>query len=167
MQRLLSSTMARLKEDFLDPLLQRTFNLLYRAGELGDIPSSVQDANFDIEYIGPLSRSMKFDQSASIERWITQLQLIAQMGPAAEAVMLVPDYDAIARQAAANLNLPTELTRPQKDVKADMQAQKDQQARQMSSQAAAAEAAAAKDLGQAQQLRGGNQDITGAGVPIQ
>ena len=159
MQRLLASTMSRLKEDFLDPLLQRTFNLLYRAGEFDELPEGIELTDYDIAYTRPLSRSMKFDQSASVERWITQLQLIAQMGGGAEEVMLVPDYDAVARYTADNLNLPTDLTRSKEDVSADVKTAKDQQARQASADAAGAEAAAAKDLGQAQQLAAGEQSI--------
>jgi hypothetical protein len=159
MQRLLSSTMARLKEDMLNPLIERTFNLLYRAGELGELPEGVDDLSYDVAYIGPLSRSMRFDQSASIERWITQLQLIAQMGGEAEKVMLVPNYDKIARAAAEQLNLPTEFTRSKDDVEADMDDKRQQQQRQASAEAAQAEAAAAKDLGQAEQLRGGEPSI--------
>jgi hypothetical protein len=164
MQRLLSSTMARLKEDFLDPLLTRTFNLLYRAGEFDDLPEGVELTDYDIEYIGPLSRSMKFDQSASIERWITQLQLIAQNGGPAEEVLLVPDYDKLARMAADNLNLPTELTRSPEDVAADVEQQKAQASRQASAEAASAEAAAAKDLGQAEQLAAGDPSIATGGL---
>ena len=75
--------------------------------------------------------------------------------------MLVPDYDYIARRAATQLNLPTEMTRSPDDVKADIEAAKDQQTRQASADAAAAESAAAKDLTQAEQLRGGQQGIGG------
>jgi hypothetical protein len=159
MQRLLASTMSRLKEDFLDPLIQRTFNLLLRAGELGDIPEGAAD--YDISYVGPLSRSMKFDQSASIERWITQLQLIAQMGGEATKVLLVPDYDKIARSAALQLNLPTDYTRSADVVEAEFKAAKDQQSRMVDAEASATEAAATKDLTQAEQLRGGQQSLTG------
>ena len=164
MQRLLSSTMARLKEDFLDPLLTRTFNLLFRAGELGEFPAGVEFGDYDIEYIGPLSRSMKFDQSASIERWITQLQLIAQSGPEAQQVLLVPDYDRIARQAATNLNLPTDFMRPPEDVQADVERMQQQQMRQASAEAAVAETEAAKNLGQAEQLAGGDPSIATGGM---
>ena len=159
MQRLLASTMSRLKEDFLDPLIQRTFNLLLRAGELGDIPEGAND--YDISYVGPLSRSMKFDQSASIERWITQLQLIAQLGGEATKVLLVPDYDKIARSAALQLNLPTDYTRSVDVVETEFTAAKDQQARMANAEASASEAAATKDLTQAEQLRGGQQSLTG------
>jgi len=159
MQRLLSSTMARLKEDFLNPCLQRTFNMLYRAGEITPPPIEMDLMEYDIEYIGPLSRSMKFDQSASVERWVTQLQLIAQLGGEAEQVLLVPDYDRIARQAAANLNLPADFTRKKEEVAADVEQAKVQQARAASAEAAANESAAAKNLGQAEQLRQGVPNI--------
>ena len=78
MQRLLASTMSRIKEDMLDPVVQRTFNMLLRAGEFDAPPEGIELGDYDIHYVGPLSRSMRFDQSASIERWITQLGLIAQ-----------------------------------------------------------------------------------------
>ena len=81
------------------------------------------------------------------------------MGGAAEQVMLVPDFDKIARASAANLDLPTELTRPPADVQEDIESQKQQQNRQASADAASAEAAAAKDLGQAQNLAAGDQNI--------
>jgi hypothetical protein len=159
MQRLLASTMARLKEDFLDPLLQRTFNLLYRAGELGRLPDGLNMTEYDIAYIGPLSRSMRFDEAASIERWITQLRMIAETGGEAEKVMLVPDFDKIARRAAENLDLPTELTRDPAVVEEEMDQLRQERQRQASAEAAQAEAAAAKDLGQAEELRKGDPNI--------
>ncbi|MES0344011.1 MAG: portal protein, partial [Anaerolineales bacterium] len=41
MQRLLGPTLGRLQSDYLDPLVQRTFNILYRAGQLGEPPAAV------------------------------------------------------------------------------------------------------------------------------
>jgi hypothetical protein len=164
MQKLLSETMSRLKEELLDPIVQRTFNMLYRAGELGDLPESVETlSDFDIQYVGPLSRAQRFDQSASIERWVTQLGLIAQLGGEAEKVLLVPDYDKIARSAAQQLNLPTEFTRSPEDVEADAAKMDNQQARAANADAAASEAAAKKDLGQAAQLAEGEPNIA-AGI---
>lgn len=166
MQRLLSSTMSRIREDFLNPLIQRTFNLLLRSGELEAPPQGVS-TDYDVVYIGPLSRAMKFDTSASIERYITQLQLIAQSGAGAEQVLLVPDYDAIARFAADQLNLPTDLIRSKEDVEDDLAAMREQSMRQASASAAQAETQAAKNLGQARQLAQGDQSIaTGTGESV-
>jgi hypothetical protein len=160
MQRLLSSTMARLKEDMLNPLVQRTLNMLIRANELPPMPDNV-DTDYDVSYIGPLSRSMRFDQSASIERWINQLGMIAQLGGEAEKVMLVPDFDKIARHSARQLDLPTDLTRDKDKVEEDMVRIRGEQERMSNAEAAANEARAAKDVVQAEQLRGGVTNIAG------
>ncbi len=166
MQKMLSEILSRLKEELLDPLIQRTFNLLHRAGELPELPAGIEMEDYDIEYVGPLSRAMRFDQSASIERWVTQLQLIASLGGEAEKVLLVPDYDAIARDAARQLNLPTAYTRPVEDVEADMEKQRLQNERAASAEAAQAETEAAKNLGQAQQLAQGDPSIATGGPTL-
>jgi hypothetical protein len=149
MQRTMSAPMSRIKTDMLDPMISRTFNILLRAGQMPEMPTSVKELNpeFDIEYVGPMSRSQRFDQSASIERWVGQLTAMAQMGPDAEQVLLVPDWDMIAREAAKSLNLPTKFTRDADDVEKDVaekkQQQNDAQAAATNKDAAAAEASMA------------------------
>jgi len=153
MQRLLASTMSRIKEDMLDPVVQRTFNMLWRAGEFETPPDGVEVGEYDIHYVGPLSRSMRFDQAASIERWITQLQMIAQAGgPEAEDVLLVPDFEKIARHAAVQLNIPTELTRDTEDVASDREARQAQRSEQAQAETNRNNAAAVRDLKQARDL---------------
>lgn len=145
MQRTMSAPMSRLKTDMLDPMVSRTFNLLLRGGQLEEMPDIVKELNpdFDIEYVGPMSRSQRFDQSASIERWIGQLTAIAQMGEEAEKVLLIPDWDIIAREAGAALNIPTKFTRDKTDVEDDM-------AEMKAAKNAAAEAAVNKDAASAE-----------------
>jgi hypothetical protein len=159
MQKMLSETMSRLKEEMLDPVIQRTVNLLIRSGEVKP-PQVLSD--YDIEYVGPLSRAMRFDHSASIERFITQLQLIAQAGLPAEKVLLVPDYDYIARDAARQLNLPTRYLRPEEEVSADIARQENAAGLEQQATAAAAEAKAIRDLKQAEALSGGQVGLTAA-----
>lgn len=119
MQRLLGSTVARLTTDLLDPLISRTFNLLLRAGQLGDIPEEVTDfrAEFDIEYVGPLSRAQRFDQTASLERWVQELTAMAQISPQAEEVLMVPNWPELARMAGRNLNIPENVMNDELEVK--------------------------------------------------
>jgi hypothetical protein len=161
MQRLLASTMSRIKEDMLDPIVQRTFNMLWRAGEFEDPPEGVEVGEYDVHYVGPLSRSMRFDQAASIERWITQLQMIAQAGgEEATDVLLVPDFEKIARHAAVQLNIPTELTRDTDDVQEDMQNRRAQRAEQAQAATNRDNAAAVRDLKQAREFEStGDQNI--------
>lgn len=167
MQRLLAATLSRLRHDMLDPLVQRTFNLLFRGGRFMDLPESLRQTapDFDVEYIGPLSRSQRFDQSASVERWMTQLNMISNTSPEAEEVMMVPNWPELARYAARNLNLPTNLTRPDREVKQAIEGRRQGQARATSASSARDEAAAARDISQAEQLRTTqNPDITGGAM---
>ena len=49
MHRLLGPTVGRLQNDLLDPLIQRTFNMLMRAGQLPPIPPELADADTDMD----------------------------------------------------------------------------------------------------------------------
>jgi len=157
MHRLLAGTMSRLRNDLLDPLVGRTFRLLLRAGELGEVPEAIGDADLDIEYIGPLARAQKSDQSAAVERWLMQLQQMAEIQTAAggiPTVLMVPDWEAIARDSAKNLNIPGDMLNSEADVKKQEDGLKEQMARQAEAQTAGAEAEANKTAAEAEQIGG-------------
>jgi hypothetical protein len=115
MQRLLGPTLGRLQSDFLDLMVQRTFNILLRAGKLKEVPDRVDAANaaMDIDYMGPLSRAQKTDRAASTERWLMNLLAIAEVLP---EVLDVPDPDAIARNTATMLSVPAGMLRDEAEV---------------------------------------------------
>ena len=115
MQRLLGPTLGRLQSDFLDPMIQRTFNILLRAGRLPEIPQSVaaSAAHMDIDYLGPLSRAQRTDQVASTERWLMNLAQLAQVLP---DMLDIPDPEQIARQIAQMLSVPAKMLRSSDEV---------------------------------------------------
>jgi len=115
MQRLLGPTLGRLQSDFLDPMIQRTFNILLRAGRLPEVPKSVASiaAHMDIDYLGPLSRAQRTDQVASTERWLMNIAQMAQVLP---ELLDIPDPDQIARQVAQMLSVPAKMLRSSQEV---------------------------------------------------
>jgi hypothetical protein len=115
MQRLLGPTLGRLQSDYLDLMIQRTFNIMLRAGQLQAIPEAVGDANsaMDIDYMGPLSRAQKTDRAASTERWLMNLLSVSEVIP---DVLDVPDPDAIAREIASMLSVPAGMLRDEQQV---------------------------------------------------
>ena len=133
MQRLIGPTLGRLESDLLDPLIQRTFNMLMRAGRLGPIPESLMDldSSMDIEYLGPLARAQKTDRVASIERWMGSLGAYAEMGMV--DVLDVPDLDTLARETGMMLNVPATMMLDEKTVKKARAAR--QEAQQQAQQA--------------------------------
>ncbi len=99
MQRLLGPTLNRLQVDWLDPLIQRTFGILYRYKKLPDLPAALQnaEAELDIEYAGPMAKAQQENQAAAIEQY---LETIAQMAAVFPAVLDVPKVSELAVQLA-------------------------------------------------------------------
>lgn len=116
MQRLLGPTLGRLQSDYLDPLVQRTFNILYRAGVLGEPPEVVFDdsGQLDIIYTGPLVRAQRADIAQGVMRWAATLVELAEVTP---DVLDIPDWDEIARELGSLEGVPAKLMRGEQDIK--------------------------------------------------
>lgn len=70
MQRLLGPTLNRLQVDWLDPLIQRTFGILYRYNQLPELPQVLADneSDLDIEYTGPMAKAQQEVRAQAIEQ---------------------------------------------------------------------------------------------------
>ena len=130
MQRLLGPTFGRLKTDLLDPLIQRTFNILLREGLLPKTPEGLQEADLDIEYNGPLPRAQQADTAAAIERWMQGIGQIAEIFP--EALDIV-DTDKAVKEIAQLRGVPAIAMRGEDEIEKmrSERAQQQQQAQQM------------------------------------
>jgi hypothetical protein len=116
MQRLLGPTLGRLQSDYLDPLVQRTFNILYRAGQFGEAPEVIFDdsGELDIIYTGPLVRAQRADIAQGVTRWVATL---AELGEVAPAVLDIPDWDAIAKELGSLEGVPAKLMQSATEIK--------------------------------------------------
>ncbi len=129
MQRLLGPVFGRLQTDLLNPLLERTFKILWRAGELPPIPEKLQNSinELDFEYIGPMGRAQKTDQVQAIISWSQQMTELGQFYP--ETAMLV-DAQAMGRELAKALNVPATIVRSKDEVDEMVNAKQQQEAQQ-------------------------------------
>ena len=117
MQRLLGPTLGRLQSDYLDPLVQRTFNILYRAGEFGELPMSIAeegDGELDIIYTGPLVRAQRADIAQGVSRWVASL---AELGEVAPEVLDIPNWDAIGKELGSLEGVPAKLMNSDAEIK--------------------------------------------------
>jgi hypothetical protein len=78
---ILAPVLGRLMNEFLDPLINRTFNILYRQGKILPPPASLEGLPYEIEYISPLARAQKLDQMKSINSFLTLIAQIATVKP--------------------------------------------------------------------------------------
>ena len=163
MQRLLGPTLGRLQADFLDPCVIRTFNILWRAGELPDPPESLMDADsqLDIEYLGPMPRAQKQDQVASYERLVQMAMAIAQANPDS---LQVVDWDQLLRDGAMLLGIPSDALVGEEQLAAMREQMAEQQAQMAEMAQGAGMASMAKDGAAAEKMQAEAANISGGNV---
>lgn len=140
-----SPTFGRLVSEFLDPILTRTFGILFRAGLLGMPPSSVigpdgkSIASPTVTYKNAIMLAMQERNNMAFSNFLALISPAAQVDP---TVFDAIDMAAASRLIARNAGLPEEIIRPSKDVAAMQasraQAQQAQQAAMIAEQAASA-----------------------------
>ena len=113
MQRLLGPTLGRFQSEFLNPLIERVFGIMYRAGALMQEPDIIKGTKIDVEYLGPLARSQRMEESVAIERLYSLAMNIAQIDP---AIMDNIDHDEAVRLRGKLLGVPKTVLRGKDDV---------------------------------------------------
>ena len=113
MQRLLGPTLGRFQSEFLNPLIERVFGIMFRAGALLPEPESIRGTKIDVEYLGPLARSQRMEESVAIERLYSLAMNIAQIDP---AIMDNIDHDEAVRLRGKLLGVPKTVLRGKEDV---------------------------------------------------
>lgn len=114
MQRFLGPTVGRLESEFLNPLVERCFGVMARAGALPPVPEALRQpgmaADIDIEYEGPLARAQRTIELTAQDRVLQFAMAIDAANPAAHT-MDVLDLDAMLRDRATITGLPSKILR--------------------------------------------------------
>ena len=138
MQRLLGPTLGRFQSEFLNPLIERTFGIMLRAGALLPEPDVIQGQKIDVEYVGPLARSQRMEESVAIDRLYELAMNVVQIDP---SIMDNINHDEAIRLRGDLLGVPKIILRARDEVEelreqrqqaqmAQQQAEQQQQAAQ-------------------------------------
>jgi hypothetical protein len=138
MQQILGPVVGRLQSEFLNPMVQRVFMLMFRSGMFLDPPESLMTggSKLDVEYVSPLARAQKMEEVFAVERWVGQLAQMAQINP---TVIDVVDFDRLGRMMAKRLGVPSEAIKSEEQIeqlKMERQQAQQQQQQQMAQMAA-------------------------------
>jgi hypothetical protein len=148
MQRLLGPTLGRFQSEFLNPLIERVFGIMLRAGVLLPPPEEIADSTIDVEYVGPLARSQRMEEAVAVERLYQLAMNVAQADP---GVMDLIDHDEAIRIRATLLGVPKTILRGRDEVDEMRQMRAQQQQQMMEMQQAQAQAETMKTGAQAAQ----------------
>ena len=114
-QRLLAPVIGRMQSELLEPIIERVFGVLLRAGAFAQPPEILQGQNLTVNYLSPASRAQRMsDSSAIVEAVGTAIQL-------SEAFPTMIDLfnpDEIARQVAESKGAPASILRSPEEIAA-------------------------------------------------
>lgn len=142
----LGPALERLQDELLDPLIDRVFGIMLRAGVLPPPPEELQGVELRVEYISMLADAQKIIGTRSIEQATSYVLQVAQAKP--EALDWFDEGAAIRAMFDAVGSPPDMLADPE-SVQAMRQQRAQAQQQQMQAENVAQQAAATKDLAQA------------------
>lgn len=134
MTRALGPTMGRLQAELLNPMIERVFNIMYRAGALGQMPENLRGADVDIEYEGPLAKSQRLSEADAIEQLLGLAIQSSQTDPSALDVF--SDLPTALRRVGEVRGVPLDVMNSPEQIenKAKQREQMQQMAAQMGAQ---------------------------------
>jgi hypothetical protein len=121
LRKILGPMFGRRQAEFLQPLVERTFGIAWRANEasgyalMGRPPESLRGRNFTVRYLSPLAKAQQLEDVASMDRFEGDLLATAQ-GTQDPSVLDVYDMEEGKRTKAKLLGVPQKLVRDEKTV---------------------------------------------------
>jgi hypothetical protein len=146
-----SPTFARMTTELLNPLLERVFGILFRAGKFPDPPEEVFVVTAEgvslplpqVAYTSKIALAIKALENQSFLQFVEIVAPLVQVDP---AVMDAIDTDKAMKGLARNLSLPVGWMRSDEDIAAIRQQRAEAQQAQASAEQAKLVAGAAKDV---------------------
>lgn len=124
MNQVLGPILARINDEWLQPMLEDLFYLMLRTEGFAEMPESVKGAEIKFHFVNPLSLAQKAEEMAAVQLWMQDLIMLAQAGKP-EALDLIDD-DNLARGSSEARGVPQRYVTDVKKVK-EMRQQRAQQ----------------------------------------
>ena len=128
--RLLGPVMGRLQSELLQPLIQRSFQLMLRNERFVQPPEELQGQDIEIEYVSPLAKAQKLTDLQSTLRGIEIFTQLDQTVP----VMDYLDPDGMVKYLVEVTGMPAQVIRSNEEVAAMREEQQQAQAQAQSQQ---------------------------------
>lgn len=156
MQRYMGATLAQIRNDILNPIVQRAVNMLIRDEQIEPPPPEITEegGSYDIVYLGSLTRAQQVDEVSAIERTMMAAAGMAEVFPDALDVI---DSQAAIRMIGSKLNAPASIMRDEAEVKKRTDKREADMARLQAAEGQQAEGEAMKASGEGMEAIGGQE----------
>jgi hypothetical protein len=144
---MLGPVLERLNDELLDPLIDRTFNIMLRNGLIPPPPKELEGLDLSVEYISVMAQAMKLTGITGIERFMAFAGNLAQAKP---EVLDKIDFDQTLDEYANMVGTPPSIVKDDDTVAKVRQQRADQQQAMQNAEMAMQAANTAKSLSQTQ-----------------
>ncbi len=134
---MLGPVLERLHDELLDPVIDRTFNILARAGVLPPAPESLQERELEVEYVSVLAQAQRMVSVTGVERLVGFTAEMTNIWPEARNKV---DANQVINEYAESVGVNPSVVRGD-DESNEMTQQQNQAAAAQEAQAAAAQMA--------------------------
>lgn len=141
----LGPILERINDEFLDPLIDRTFAILQRGGMLPPPPPELENVDLKVEYVSILAQAQRQVALSGLERLAAYTLGIAAVEP---RVMKKVDWHQAVDEYALAIGVAPTVIKPDDVVAAEQQAEDEQAAQMQMAQLAPDLAKSAKMLGE-------------------
>ena len=147
---ILGPIVARQEAEFLSPLIERTFILMVRAGLMPPPPQVMQEMDIMVEYVNPVSVSMRSVELNAISQLIQFIMPLAQVDPMAIERL---NISRITELGAEILRAPASAIRTNEEMEEIMKARQEQMAAQQEMMMAQTMSGVDKETAEAEKAR--------------
>ncbi|WP_299546964.1 portal protein, partial [uncultured Tateyamaria sp.] len=137
----LGPTLQRVQTELLDPMIDRVFSLMERAGAIPPAPEEMNGQQLEVKYVSMLAQAQQTVGASSIERYVQMAGAIAAVQP---NVLHKVNYDGVMDEYGDILGVPKSLINSEEDVAATRQAEAEQAQQAQQAELAASAAQTAK-----------------------
>lgn len=110
---MLGPVLERQNEDLLDPLIDRTFAIMLRRGELPPPPAELAGQELKVEYISIMAQAQKLVATAGLERFVG---FVGNLAAAKPDIADKLDFDQVVDEYSDMLGVPPKIVRPDEEV---------------------------------------------------
>lgn len=139
---MLGPVLERLHNELLDPLIDRTFAMMLRAGMIPPPPQEIQGMPLRVQYVSPLALAQQQLAMAGLSQFLAEVGQLASVNP---EVLDKVDFDEATDELARGMGVPPRVLRDDRLIAAIRQQRAAREQAQRMGQAALTAAKAAKD----------------------
>jgi hypothetical protein len=139
----LGPVLEQLNQDLLDPLIDRTFEIMVRQGMIPEAPDELQGIPLRVQYVSIMAQAQKLIGVSGLERFSAWADAKAAVDP---SILDKVDGDRLAEEMGEGLSVPAGIVRDQAEVEAVREQRAQAQAAQQQIASAEQASKAAKNL---------------------